>query len=62
VSDSPASSGREISEELRDVIGIHFAQLAARYHLDVEDDRATIIPANDHDPTDDGHWWHRHRS
>jgi len=62
VHDRPASSGREIGEELRDVVGIHLAQLVAHCHLDVEDDLATIIPVSDDDPTDDGHWWHRHRS
>jgi len=61
MSDSPASSGREIGEELRDVVGIHLAQLVAYCHLDVEDDLATIIPVSDDDPTDDDHWWHRHR-
>ena len=62
VPDRPASSGREIGEELRDVVGIHLAQLVAYCHLDVEDDLATIIPVSDDDPTDDDHWWHRHRS
>src|ERR1019366_3339642 len=47
--------------ELRGVVGIHLAQLAAHYHLDVEDDLATIIPAADDANNDDDHWWHRHR-
>lgn len=36
---------------LRGVLGVHLAQLAAAYGLDVEDDLATILPASD---TDDG--------
>lgn len=62
VPDGPASSGREIGEELRDVVGIHLAQLVAHCHLDVEDDLATIIPVSDDDPPDGDHWWHRRRS
>ena len=33
--------------ELRGVFGIHIAQLAAQYGVDVEDDLATILPAAD---------------
>lgn len=47
--------------ELRGVIGVHLAQLAAHYKLDIEDDLAAIIPTPDDDTPDDDHWWHRHR-
>jgi hypothetical protein len=33
--------------ELRGVFGIHIAQLAAEYGLDVEDDLAEILPGKD---------------
>jgi hypothetical protein len=46
--------------ELRGVIGIHLAHLAAAYKLDIEDDLATILPAPDTDHDDNDHWWHRH--
>ena len=35
--------------ELRGVFGIHIAKLAAEYGLDVEDDLASILPAQDDD-------------
>ena len=41
--------------ELRGVFGLHLAQIAAAYGLDVEDDLASILPAQDDDRDDDGH-------
>lgn len=35
--------------QLRGVFGVHIAQIAARNGLDVEDDLATILPAEDND-------------
>jgi hypothetical protein len=40
--------------ELRGVFGLHIAQLAVRYGLDVPDELATILPLNAaHDPEDE---------
>jgi hypothetical protein len=39
--------------ELRGVFGLHLAQIAAAYGLDVEDDLASILPAKDDDRDDD---------
>ncbi|HYC61113.1 MAG TPA: DUF6650 family protein [Thermoanaerobaculia bacterium] len=39
--------------ELRGVFGLHLAQIAAAYGLDVEDDLASILPAQDHERDDD---------
>ena len=39
--------------ELRGVFGVHLAQLAAAYGLDIEDDLASTLPASD-DGGDDG--------
>ena len=33
--------------ELRGVFGIHLAQVAARYGLDIEDELASILPVQD---------------
>lgn len=35
--------------ELRGVFGIHIAQLAAQYGIDVEDDLASILPPPEED-------------
>lgn len=35
--------------ELRCAVGVHVAQIAARNSLDVEDDLASILPAEDDD-------------
>lgn len=47
--------------ELRGVFGLHLAQIAAAYGLDVEDDLALILPAKDHDRDDDDEESHRRR-
>lgn len=39
--------------ELRGVFGLHLAQIAAAYGLDVEDDLASILPAKDDDRDED---------
>lgn len=39
--------------ELRGVFGLHLAQIAAAYGLDVEDDLASILPAKNDDRDDD---------
>ncbi|MDQ2830778.1 MAG: hypothetical protein M3Y74_17240 [Chloroflexota bacterium] len=33
--------------EMRGVIGVHVAQIAARYRLDIDDELAAILPAGD---------------
>lgn len=39
--------------EIRGVFGIHVAQIAAEYGLDVEDDLASIMPANEKTETEE---------
>lgn len=45
--------------ELRGVFGVHLAQLAAAFGLDIEDDLASILPVSD--DGEDGRSHHRSR-
>ena len=38
--------------ELRGTFGVHLARIAARFRLDIEDNRAAILPAKDQDDSE----------